>query len=326
MTVFKKFTILSILFVSWLGIFSQEEPKTIIIDNDTIVVKAFPLTEVSNNTEKVYIKIKSIREGISLFNDQHIIDSLTQHGRKYLVEEINNIETIIGSMSKRELLETQKEWRKIRNNLEVWKEKFNQRSVEIGKISKRTELMLQEWTLTLKKAKEENAVEQLIITIQSTLDDINELNRDVRNKQNQIYLNQNNVLEFILKVDETLNLLQKETSVIKLTYLSKDAPSIWAVSDSIGSTKIIKMQSRHFISKAAKNLNVFIEDYKNQISIQVLLFVILLILLFFLNKFASRIDNTTKDFIIAKKSLSLFYLSALLLIVFSYIWFYRIIS
>jgi len=325
MTEFKKLTIISILLISWLCIFSQETPKTIIIDNDTLVIKAFPLTQVSNNTETVYIEIASIRERIGSFNDQHIIDSLTQHGRKYLDEETNNMENLIGSMSKRELLETQKEWKKIRNDLESWKEKFNQRSVEIGEISKKTDLMLQEWTLTLEKAKEENAVEQLKITIQSVLDDINELNNDVRNKQNQFYLNQNNVLEFILRVDETLNLLQKETSAIRLTYLSKDAPSIWAVSDSIGSSKLIKMQSRRFIDKAVNNLNVFIEDYKNQISMQILFFAVLLISIFFLNKYASRIDSTTTDFQIAKKLLTLFYLSAFILALFIYIWLYPII-
>ncbi|MCB2209174.1 MAG: mechanosensitive ion channel [Bacteroidetes bacterium] len=324
MSLIKNLSIVAIVF-SCLIAFSQEDPNTIIIDNDTIVIKAFPLTEVSNHAESAYNEIKSIRDKIKTFDDQLIIDTLTRHGRKFIAEETADLKNRIGSMSKRELLDTQKDWSKVRNDLENWKERFNQRNMEIGKISQKTLLMLQVWTLTLEKAKEENAVEQLIKTIEDILNDIKQLNTEVRNKQNQFYLNQNNVLEFILKVDETLNLLDEETKATRLTYLSIDSPSIWAISDSVSSAEVFKSQGQNFLKRTSNDLKFFLKGNEDRISTQILLFVLLLISLFILNRLIAKTDNNAADVQMAKKSLSSYYLAAWIITIFTSVWFYPII-
>ena len=50
---------------------AQEEPReTVIINNDTIVIKAIPLVEISQKTEDVYNELKKIEETINSYDDQ----------------------------------------------------------------------------------------------------------------------------------------------------------------------------------------------------------------------------------------------------------------
>ena len=323
MTLLKRITILAFILPS-LYSFAQEAQKTVVINNDTIIITAIPLNEISNNTEKVYKEIKTIRDKINSYDDQQSIDSLTDLGRRFINEGSSALYQRLGSLTEREILDAKKDWEKVNMNLESWKLKFNSRSSDVENLVAKTDLMLRQWTLSLEQANIENAVEQLKISIQNTLKDITDINNEVRNKQNQIYLNQNNITEFKLEVDDIINLLDLENSALRLTYLNKDRPSIWAMSDSIGNIKTAENQYRIYLKKSKNDLAVFFQDYYVQLIFQSLLLIILLVLIFYLNRIAFKFEDNNADISTAKKVTMTYLITAIFLTLYSSVWFYPI--
>ncbi len=320
----KKISLIIISIIFYTLAFSQEEFKTVIVDNDTLVVSAIPLSNVSMARGEVYKEIKSIGDKISSYQDQHVFDSLSDIGKRIIEDGAIKIENTIDKMSEREILDARNNWTKTRRILNSWKEKFNARISEVDAMYKKTDLMLKQWTLTLDDARKEKAVDQLRISIENTLNDIQKINTEVRDKQNQFYLNQNTVTEFILEVDKILDLLDEKSSALKLKYFIDAAPPIWVASDTTGNLKIAKNQFKKYQIDSYADMKRFWDDYQTEMIFQIIIFLVLLTSMFFLNRFSISIDNKSSDMMYAKSVVSSFFITALFLTLFSSVWFYPI--
>jgi len=316
--------ILAVVYCS--AVFSQENtPPTIIINNDTIVIEAIPMAEISDRIETVYKEIKSVNTEFSSFQDQKSIDSLIERGDNILLVEIKRIEESKESMSNRELLDEEKDWKRIRKELDVWKEKFNNRSIIIDEQSKKVDLILQRWTLTLNEAIKEEVPDQLMERIQTVLKDIKVINKEVKEKQDQIYLNQNNITEFILAVEDILTTLEDESAYLMLTYLKIDAPAIWEASDTVSSFQIAKEQANKYITESSRNINSFINDSKNKALFHLFFFIFLIVFLYFLKRFLDTVDGEeNSELANTKIVISNYFASALILALISAMWIYPI--
>jgi len=316
--------ILAIVYCS--AVFSQEDaPPTIIINNDTIVIEAIPMAEISDKAETVYKEIKSVSTEFSSFQDQKSIDSLFERGKNILLVEIKRIEKSKESMSNRELLDEEKEWKRIRKELDVWKDKFNNRSIIIDEQSKKVDLMLQKWTLTLDEAIKQEVPEQLMERIQTVLKDIKTINKEVKEKQDQIYLNQDNITEFILAVDDILITLEEESAYLMLTYLKMDSPAIWEASDTVSIFQIAKEQTNKYLTESSKNINSFINDSKNKALFHLFFFIFLIVLLYFLKRFLDTVEGEeNSELANTKIVISNYFASALILALISMLWIYPI--
>lgn len=305
-------------------VLSQEEAKTVIINNDTIQVKALPLTDISNSTEIAYKSIKSIRAQIESYHDQHIIDSLTNLGKVNINKRYNEVKESLKSMSSRELTDEERSWGKVREILQSWQEKFNERGIEVEKLRKKTDLMKQQWILTLEEAKQDDAVKELKNIIETTLQDVTKLNDEVRDKQNQLYLNQSNITSFILKVDEVLSLINQENSAIRKSYFKTDAPPIWQLNDTTNINVATRSHFKKNLNEITGNLYLFLSDNKNKITIQSLVFILLLIVFLLIKQSTRKVISNENNFNVAKKVLSNFFISALIFTLFTSVWFYPI--
>jgi small-conductance mechanosensitive channel len=288
-------TLISLAFILSVTAFSQQEkPETIIIGNDTIVITAIPLEDVSQSIEKTYKKLTDIKEKLNSYNDQRSIDSLVMVGKKYMSEQSKRVEDFSNNMSERELLDEKKQWKKIRKGLDSWREKFNQRSDELNDLKKQTELLLRQWTMTYNEAKKKLAPLKLKKSIKITLEDINLVNDQIKSKENQLYLNQNAVTDFILRVDEIISSLEEQ----RLSYFQLDASPIWNTIDSAGSSVIAKKYMSRYFDESSKNLKRFTHDAKAKMALHG--FILLLIIGFiFLLKW--DLDQKNDDIVLKYK-------------------------
>jgi small-conductance mechanosensitive channel len=288
-------TLISLAFILSVTAFSQQEkPETIIIGNDTIVITAIPLEDVSQSIEKTYKKLTDIKEKLNSYNDQRSIDSLVMVGKKYMSEQSKRVEDFSNNMSERELLDEKKQWKKIRKGLDSWREKFNQRSDELNDLKKQTELLLRQWTMTYNEAKKKLAPLKLKKSIKITLEDINLVNDQIKSKENQLYLNQNAVTDFILRVDGIISSLEEQ----RLSYFQLDASPIWNTIDSAGSSVIAKKYMSRYFDESSKNLKRFTHDAKAKMALHG--FILLLIIGFiFLLKW--DLDQKNDDIVLKYK-------------------------
>jgi len=288
-------TLISLAFILSVTAFSQQEkPETIIIGNDTIVITAIPLEDVSQSIEKTYKELANIKEKLDSYDDQRSIDSLVMVGKKYMSEQSKRVEDFSNNMSERELLDEKKQWKKIRKGLDSWREKFNQRSDELNDLKKQTELLLRQWTMTYNEAKKKLAPLKLKKSIKITLEDINLVNDQIKSKENQLYLNQNAVTDFILRVDEIISSLEEQ----RLSYFQLDASPIWNTIDSAGSSVIAKKYMSRYFDESSKNLKRFTHDAKAKMALHG--FILLLIIGFiFLLKW--DLDQKNDDIVLKYK-------------------------
>ncbi len=301
---------------------AQEEPReTVIINNDTIVIKAIPLVEISQKTEDVYNELKKIEETINSYDDQKSIDSLTTVGKEYIQAQIKRIEKTKNKFSNRELQDEKREWKKVRNNLEEWRKKINTRTETLKELKMRSDLMLKQWKLTLTEAKKQDTPDKFIKGLTSTIKDIEKVDEKLSEKLNQLYLNQNNITEFILTVEEILNELEQ----VRLSYFEQDAPPIWKSYDTIGSYQLAKIQTRKYLNESSKNLNSFFVDYANKTGLHLFVFIFLVVFLYLLKRF---IENNEKKNDINQETarffISNYFRTALILTLASSAWIYPI--
>jgi len=253
--------------------FSQnEEPETIIVGNDTIVIKAIPLEDVSQSIEKTYKELADIKEKLDAYNDQRSIDSLVMLGKKYMSKQSKRVDKSSKSMSERELLDEKKQWKKIRKGLDNWRERFNQRTTELNDLKKQTELLLRQWSMTFDEAKKKLAPLKLKKSIKTTLEDIRLVNSQIKQKGNQLYLNQNAITDFILRVDEIISNLEEQ----RLTYFRLDAAPIWNTVDTSGSFVIAKKYFSRYFEESSKNINRFTHDSKEKMGLHVFILLLLI--------------------------------------------------
>ncbi len=284
------FVLTTILF--WLTAWTQEEtPKIVVINNDTIVVEPIPLVEISQRTEEVYNQLKATQQAIDSYNDKKSIDSLVKEGKRFMREELKRIEATKNTLSIRELNDEKKKWKNTSKILDGWRTKFNNRTLNLENQKQKITLMLRQWDLTLSKAKEQDALPEIMNDIKSIIKEIKVIDTELTNKQNQLYMNQNQVTEFIITVDE----IKSDLESVSLSSFNKDAPAIWETHDSISNSSIAKSQIQKYLQESSKNLQAFKKDYSNNMVLHVIVFIILIILLYLLAHYKGKADEEEKS-------------------------------
>lgn len=287
----KKYQFITLLFLAFIlsiPVFSQEKKTEIIINgNDTIKISAIPLEEVPQSIEKTYKELADIKDRLNSYNDQRNIDSLVMVGKKYMAQQTKRVEKSSKAMSERELLDEKKQWKKIRKELNNWREKFNQRSTEISELKNQTEFLMRQWTLTLDEAKKNLAPIKLRKSIKTTLEDIQLVDNIIKNKENQLYLNQNAITDFILKVDDIISNLEGH----KLYYFQSDAAPIWRAVDTAGSITVAKKYSTKYFNESSKNLIRFGQDAKQKMILHGFILLLLIGFIYLLKLFLDLKKN-----------------------------------
>ena len=317
--------LISFVFVFLLGAssFAQSElsSKTIIQDNDTIILQAIPISNITKNTEIVVEEIKKISAALKPDNKINSADSLYLVAVEVLSKE-NKLIDDAEKVSNRGLEDVLQQWSNYKTTLSEWQILISERSTMLAAQTKETNNLIIVWELTLKDAKKDQAIQGIVLNIREVITKLKSLKNKLREQVLDVYSIQAKLTELTLYIDETITGIEVRRKSLRTAYFKQDSPVIWNAYDS---TFLSSMSKDVFVSsfnETSKALSVFYKANKDRFYNHILVFILLIALLYFLYQHAIRSEATDEMVIKAKEVLNYYFLSAIILGFIATIWVY----
>lgn len=300
---------------------SQRSSQTIIQDGDTIVLQAIPLTNITKNIEIAIKEIGTITEESKPNDKINSADSL------YLVavvelENESKFLTKTENFTNRVLDDALQQWSNYKTNLAEWQSLISDRSVMLSNNTNKIDKLIIIWDLTLNDARKENAPKGIILNLRDVINELESLKNNLRTKILSIYTKQSKLTELALYIEETIKNINLQKKSLRKAYLTQDSPAIWNAYDSTFVSSMNKEVLTTSINETTKALSVFQTANKDNFYIHLFIFLILIALLYYLQKYAITTELTDEAVIKAKKVLNNYFLSALILGVIVTVWIY----
>lgn len=300
---------------------SQRSSKTIIQDSDTIVLQAIPLTNITKNIEIAIKEIGTITEESKPNDKINSADSL------YLIAivELENESKFLSeteNLSNRVLDDALQQWSNYKTNLAEWKSLISDRSVMLTINTNKIDKLIIIWNLTLKDARKENAPKGIILNLRDIINKLESLKNNLRTKILSIYTKQSKLTDLALYIDETIRSINLQKKSLRKAYLTQDSPAIWNAYDSTFVSSMNKEVLTTSVNETTKALSIFQTANKDNFYFHLFIFLIFIVLLYYLQKYAITKEITDEAVIKAKKILNNYFLSALILGFIATIWIY----
>jgi len=301
--------------------FAQSEAgnKTVIQGNDTIVLEAVPLANITKNTEVVLAEINKITEQLKPDKRISSADSVYLEAVELLTKESGLLDEVM-SISKRALDDALQQWTNYKNSLSEWQILIAERSKLLAKHTQKTDNLITIWKLTLSTANKEQAPQGIVLNIKDVINKLKLLKNKLREQVLQVYSIQGKLTELTIFIDETIKSIEVERKSIRTAFFKQDSPPIWNAYDS---TSLSSMTGVIFINSAketSKALTVFYKANSDKFYIHILIFILLITLLSFLQKHAIILEASDELIVKAKKVLNNYVLSGLILGFIATIW------
>jgi len=324
LVIYTLFLTLTLILSSSLSGQNQGSKKTIIQNGDTIVLQAISLTNLTENIEVIVKEISKINEENKPDPKMGTADSLYLVALKQLTEENKAIIDNEIKIAKRALEDALQQWANYKSKLGEWQSLFSNRSKSLSKNLTKTKNLITIWELTLKDARQEKAPSGIILNIRDVLNELKSLRNYLKSDQLDVFSKQSKLTELALLIDETIKDIETQKTSLSKEYFIQDSPAIWNTYDSTFVLTLGTQSIKDTWDSTSKSLNIFYQANKDQFYIQIIAIILLIILLYFLNKRISDIEFEDKKLSGYKKILDNHILAALILGFLATLWVYPI--
>ncbi len=303
---------------------SQEKEYLISPKEDTVFIKSVSLTEIPGNLEKAYAQLRRIENVLTQKPDMVKFDSLYKIGINDILTEKKRLQEEEVYYSLRTLNNTQKEWLTYKEKLNNWKDKFNNRLLELDNNLFELQVLLASWRKTRKEAQKSTVPADVLQTLQEFITSAERLERQLVSRQNNILRKQNGLTEISFLIDDVLTFIENESMNIRSEFFRQDSPPIWRAADSSAKVSTSISQIKNTFNSNVRSLNVFYNNNKSNFVLHLIIFILLWLLYFFLQRQARKVsaEQEKDEFKSSVEVISNHGLSALVISLFLSIWIY----
>ncbi len=255
-----------------------------------------PMANISTETENTLRMIRQIKEKIKPSSVEQRVDSLIPgalESAERLKQNIN-LDSLQG-LPLRESEKIKSETSQLRLQLNNYRDVLISKSEEINKLKGKIKEARDVWKVTLKTGTEVELPEELTSRIQNNLKEIDSARMVLDERNNYLLVTQDKLTESILFLDEVLNKLAgMEVSLVNRVY-KIDSPPIWQVFYADKDTISFRGKVRQSIEHNRKELYFFVDNYRFNVYIHVVLFVVSLTFFFYLKNVVQVWPEEKKD-------------------------------
>ena len=293
---------------------------------DTILVKAIPLSVITDSIEKAFDKIKNIENDLLPDPELADFDSLYNLAFHRLETEKTKILDKDDQSSIRKIDEALGEWKRHSDDLTSFKDNVNNRIKILEDDGFEVKVLIQTWELTLKSARDGGLPAGVLTNVSDLISRTKVLKREINVEKTEAFRKQNKITELLLLVDEVNDYLKENRQKLQSDYLRKDSPFIWAAVDSTASPSLLKTE----LKKAAKNnlnsITTFYAANEGMLIFHLIIFILLWVAFYFLHKQANTIEGIEENEYISQSRfvISRYGISALIISLFISIWLYPV--
>ncbi len=313
-----------LLFIFHISLFAQSKvsSKTIITENDTLVLHAIPLSSLTQNIENAIKEIHNIEEATKPEEKMQSVDSLHLIAKENLSEENKQITEEDKTITNRSLDDAHKQWSTYKSKLGDWRTLISERSKLLTEERDEVNHMTIVWELTLEDARKEQAPKGTVLNIKDVINQLNALKNKLKSDRLDVYSKQSKLTELSKLIDETIGSIEEQKKLISKDMFIQDSPAIWNSYDSTFLTSISRTSIKQSSEDVLKSINVFYQVSKDKFYIHLLFIVILIVLFNFTYKQSLKSENDDKQFLKARKILGHPILSGLIFGFVVTFWFY----
>lgn len=264
------------------------------VEADSIV--AVPLENIGTRTEETLSKIREIKSSIKPPNSELEIDSLIPV--KLEIVEVWRKELILEDIEQMNLRQTESlknDVNQLRSQLDGWRNTFSKRAEDVNGHKANLSEDKKLWDVTLKLKRETKLPTQVRQRIQNNLKEINELDKQLTERYNNLLTKQDELTGALIYIDEVLSAISKTEESYRLKIYTIDSPPIWEMHRAEDDTLGLAKRMADIIEAHDKDLLMFKENYQGNIIGHAIFFVVLLIILFYLKKEVGSWTDEKKD-------------------------------
>jgi small-conductance mechanosensitive channel len=321
-------SILLIFFILRIGLgqqADQTDQKKIAEENKS-TPEAIAVTKITEQADLTHQKLQDLFKEIEPSKDLNtveneipqMLDSLQKRQSNKIFGELENQEL-------RVLTALRQEWNLYQSKLNEWKDKLLSESENVEERLQVIKELLIVWQLTREQAQKAKAPRAIQNRVSSTIKEINESEKKVSKRLNDLLLKQNTISKSQKAINELLSQIKTTEENKEGQLFVRDSPPIWELVGSEQDTLQITGQFRESWSELFRANLAFIQVNQNRFYLHLSVLILLLILMLFFNRLNKREQLIDKEDVALKHSahfVSRPISAALLIALFLSIWIY----
>ena len=205
----------AIIMLSGIDTFAQKQlsTKTIIANNDTIVLKAIDISNITTSIEAVLKDVNIIK------TETQPIDKIASSDSTYLVfvEKLNSERKLINegidNSNPRGLSDAFQQWTNYKKVLKERQVKVSDYSILLNNKLQETEHLIIVWELTLKDARAESAPSGITLNIREVITKLKSLKNEIKSNVLEIYTKQSKLTELNILIDESIKVIEDQQNL-----------------------------------------------------------------------------------------------------------------
>jgi len=291
---------------------------------DTIAINAIPLAEIPNRVESTSSNINKIEERVQpieeLIEFDSVFLSFQSEVKNKKAERIAENEPYTLMNIENDLAE----WTGLQNELNYWKDLINDRITTLQVDYFDIQVLEATWNKTIAGYKDKGVPESVLSSEKDILKRIIKLKSTLQDAKTETMRKQNSITDLMVNIESEITLLDNKRKEIRSNYFKQDSPPLWQVGDTTSDIQSLRDQVVNTKNETIRNLQNFYLTSKGTIYLQLLLFFLLWVALYFLHRTSIKIDDDKQVTKVddAKKLISNYGVSALILTLFSSVWLY----
>jgi len=290
---------------------------------DTIYIKPITLSDFTKNIESSYDKIQKISESLKPDDQLKNFDSVYTTTSK----RIDYLHSLVYKKDFLSINELDYEigiWSDHLNQLELWKNRINEKLKQIESNLFDLKVLNEQWKISIANAKERGVPSTVLTSVNELLSQSKNLTKQLSAKRTKLLDRQNKITELRVTVDKTISYLDDTKNEFKSDYLRIDAYPIWRIADTSGRMTYINKLISDSYKINSSQLNDFYRSNRQALIAHLFLFLIIWIGFYYLFLESKKViaDENFPEMGRTEYVLSMHFLSSLIITLFISIWVY----
>ena len=252
------------------------------------VIEIISIDDISNQTEKLGLRILNLKNILKPSESVHKVDSLINNVNIEISDEKELVFKQLTDIDKRELETIKLVWRNYHSTLKDYQETLKERTEKISEIYDELNEEIKKWELTQEKLVSDGNSADVSKSLNSMISKLQEVMNISLARLDSIFLIQSKITKLVLIIDEVtheINLVEKE---LKKEYFTFDAKPLWKISNeniegdesgTISQTSILQELISNF-----NELKSFLVLKKTRLIAQILFILLLIVIMISVKK------------------------------------------
>ncbi len=260
------------------------------------VIEPVALSNIGSETDQTLTKIREFKNIVQPTENEVLLDSIVP----IKLEQINQIKNDLNieEIQQMRLIQTESiknDFVQFQVQLDDWRKIYAKKTEEINALREELKELETKWTKTLELEREEALPEQVLVRINTNLEELNKLSKSITERNNSLLTKQTELTDALSYIDEVLSAISNFELSYKDQILKIDSPPFWMIFSQRNDTTTLSQRLNQVWRGHKEDVNNFKSNYQTNIYWHIIFFIVLVLILYYLKADVARWSDKKKD-------------------------------